>query len=751
MKTFVRFTAVMLFSALPVTGLFAGNHITDLSHILILSNAYLLVSTNAPENEGKFIDRTPEDYGFTPYDGGLLAPHGFNDKMYTMRIRFGVDPSLSNRAVCFYFNSSDHPCNYYLNGHLIYRRGDREFSYHSIILESSRYFIPPDLIRYGPGEPNEIAVQSFPQHEVFPMPQIGIGGNRAVTTLVFVKNMLTLHVQQGAAMIALVLFLYFIFLYFSQGRRDRKYLYFGLMCFAFSLALSNSALNFDFIPEVPFEILSRTCYALSSLFMLLFVMDFTKILDKNRVLRLIIFVPLFLVALAELVAKTKQDTQKIFGITSMIIVSPTLAISIVLLLIAFIKQKKIRILVLLGALITTAAGSIRDLVIISRYQVPLLWLNSYVYLIVVLTVFAILAYEQGELYREALSKQKELDANNKSLGGMMEKINAVSTSLIDSSRRLSENLRGAGETLDSFKKSNTGIIASVNERFSGISNLIDSLKDKVAEMSDSFPKAVKSQSDAVEKVVDTINVLNDHNRKAIDSAVETKETAKKLTDFADASSHVIQSSKESIRKLSQYSEFILSVLNTMQDITETSNTLAINASIEAVRAGAAGKGFAVVSSEMRKLSTQTQENLRSSVKNIREMVEVVKHSDELNDEVTGSLAQIMDRSRESASKIENMSTIIENQREEFEIIVDSVNRLFADTLTFKKISEDEVNENLELRQSLESLRDTFSNILELLEEQTIREAELYRAIDNIRSVVEENSRIAALLNDALSG
>jgi methyl-accepting chemotaxis protein len=187
----------------------------------------------------------------------------------------------------------------------------------------------------------------------------------------------------------------------------------------------------------------------------------------------------------------------------------------------------------------------------------------------------------------------------------------------------------------------------------------------------------------------------------------------------------------------------------MQELTETSNTLAINASIEAVRAGQAGKGFAVVSAEMRKLSNLTQSNLTSSVKNIREMVEVVNLSDDLADEVATSLTEMMDQSKDSADMIRNITALVEQQRDEFDSILSSVESLYNDTMTFKKFSDDDVKENQSLRLSLEELKMTFSTISELLKEQNNQKENFARSMNEIRAVIEENSRIVELLNDTL--
>jgi hypothetical protein len=517
-----RITVFSVAAIFFFTGIAAAkplNYITDLSHIQILSNQAILESPNLPENYGKFIDRTPGYYGFVPYDGGILNRRGGNgESIFTTRTYFSIDPSLSNKVICFFLNSTDYPSDYYLNGVFIYRRGRFEGGYNSIILESTRYFIPPGLLRYGENASNEIAVQSYPQHEVFPMAQIGIGGNESVTKYVFFKNLLTIYLAQGSMLISFVLFLYYIFLFFSRGRVDKKYLFFGLMCLAFSFAQSNVACNFDYTPELFLEIVSRLSFPLSSIFLTLFVMEFTKLLNKKRILKLLIFIPLALASMTILISKSKLDTQTIFGMTSMIVITPTLAFSIILLIVSFVKTRKVSDIILLCGMLLTAAASARDLSFIAAYKIPMMWLNSYGYLVIVLSVFGILAYEQGVLYREAATGRKELDAKNHSLGDVMVKLSQVSSNLRQSSLRLESSVKNTVETVEQFENGNAQIFAAIEERFEGIDRLINSVKDKIAEKGEYLPKAVQNQSEAVGQVVATVTELNRHIQSTLDAA-----------------------------------------------------------------------------------------------------------------------------------------------------------------------------------------------------------------------------------------
>lgn len=129
--------------------------------------------------------------------------------------------------------------------------------------------------------------------------------------------------------------------------------------------------------------------------------------------------------------------------------------------------------------------------------------------------------------------------------------------------------------------------------------------------------AVAETTTTVEEVRQTAQVAADRAKAVADSsqgAALAAETGRKATDMTVQGLNLIRgqmsSIGESITRLSEQSQAVGDIVSTVTDLAEQSNLLAVNASIEAAKAGEMGKGFAVVAQEIRNLAEQSKESTK---------------------------------------------------------------------------------------------------------------------------------------------
>ena len=241
--------------------------------------------------------------------------------------------------------------------------------------------------------------------------------------------------------------------------------------------------------------------------------------------------------------------------------------------------------------------------------------------------------------------------------------------------------------------------------------------DRVAAASEQLSAQVEQVSRGAEmqreRVESTATAMNEMNatvlevaRSAGNASEQSEETRRKADGGADLVNKVVKAIngvntvalglQENMTELGRQAESIGGVMNVISDIADQTNLLALNAAIEAARAGEAGRGFAVVADEVRKLAEKTmsatqevggniQAIQNSARANINEVTGAVKNINEATDLANASgraLGEIVDLAGANSSIVASIATAAEEQSatsEEINHALADVSRIVAET------------------------------------------------------------------------
>ncbi|ADG83466.1 methyl-accepting chemotaxis protein [Thermincola potens] len=337
----------------------------------------------------------------------------------------------------------------------------------------------------------------------------------------------------------------------------------------------------------------------------------------------------------------------------------------------------------------------------------------------------------AEMAAKVSMTSKELSSNAKEATKTTQQVAQTIEQVAKGSANQAQNVTDIVQVMDQMAQSIQQVAAGAGEQSKNVvttTDMVNEMVQKIAVMAESMEN--------IRQVAEQNGLVAENGGKAVERTVDGMLKVKEAV-FATANR---------IHDLGEHSQKIGEIIQVIDDIAEQTNLLALNAAIEAARAGEHGKGFAVVADEVRKLAersskatkeiaqliTDIQRGTKVAIDSMQTGTSEVEQGVVLAQEAGRSLKEIVDGVKNSGENIHKIMELINNILTGSREVSQAVNNVAA-------ITEENSAATEEMSASAQQVNSSIQNVASISEENASAAEEVSASTEELTASIEEIS------------
>ncbi len=256
-------------------------------------------------------------------------------------------------------------------------------------------------------------------------------------------------------------------------------------------------------------------------------------------------------------------------------------------------------------------------------------------------------------------------------------------------------------------------------------------------MLENYRTTISEQIEIVDNTITSINNMAESLTDVTQSIEKTKKTSDTLKVKTNLSSAALKNFVSTIKNIQDSSASVLEIVESISNIAETTNILALNASIEASHAGAAGKGFSTVAGEIKQLARESGTSAKSIISHIKEMNQRIVLGIKVMESMQGALESMFPMISDISTQIAHISEHLTEDRVGVHQIVETSRSLKDSSALMQEISQTQVSKSNEISATVDTLRQASANTKNMI-------SEIYSHLSSMEDVNSQMSEVSNL-------
>ena len=299
-----------------------------------------------------------------------------------------------------------------------------------------------------------------------------------------------------------------------------------------------------------------------------------------------------------------------------------------------------------------------------------------------------------------------LKKTNSSLKTYINEIGYILSQMAKGNFKYSSSVAFNGE-FTAVQTSIQNICEALRNTFSQLGGAADQIysgSQSVSRGASDIANAVEDQTRLISDVSTNLEDINERVANSSENAFNVKKRSQTANKTVLDSNQKMQDMLQIMHSISESATEIVKINSTIEDIAFQTNILALNASIEAARAGAAGKGFAVVAEEVRNLASKSSEASSNTSRLIEQTVQTIKDGMEAANETASMLDEVVVETSSISDSVAQIADVSEEQKRMLAEIVVKLEEVSKVIQTTAQTSHSSATTSEQLDSQVETLR-----------------------------------------------